>query len=122
NSEWHVQDLRVQPWFGWLLGGFATDAWQKKLWSAAVTAIALAVAWAGLRWAERSSTGAQQAVAVAVAVSAPALAVPRPGLPARAQALTAPAALARWWPLGLPALASLFGLIVLRGETKPAAN
>jgi dolichyl-phosphate-mannose-protein mannosyltransferase len=37
-----------------IFGGFANDTWQKKLWSAAVTGIAIAVAWFGVRWAERS--------------------------------------------------------------------
>ena len=53
NSGWGVQDLRVEPWFNWILGGFATDTWQKRVWSAAVTAIALVVAWRGARWVAR---------------------------------------------------------------------
>jgi Gpi18-like mannosyltransferase len=36
-----------------LLGGFAIDAWQKKVYSATVVAIALALAWLGSRWAAR---------------------------------------------------------------------
>jgi hypothetical protein len=39
---------------GWIFGGFAADTWQKKLCSIAVTAIAIAVAWFGVRWAARS--------------------------------------------------------------------
>jgi hypothetical protein len=38
-----------------LLGGFTTDAWQKKAYSAAVVAIALALLWFGPRWAARQS-------------------------------------------------------------------
>ena len=48
---WHVQGFHYNPWFDWLLGGFVTDPWQKKVWSALVTAIALVVAWRGARWA-----------------------------------------------------------------------
>jgi dolichyl-phosphate-mannose-protein mannosyltransferase len=40
--------------FDWVFGGFSTDTWQKKVWSIAVTAIALAIAWFGIRWAARS--------------------------------------------------------------------
>ena len=35
----------------WIFGGFATDPWQKKLWSIAVTVIAIVVAWFGVKWA-----------------------------------------------------------------------
>jgi hypothetical protein len=41
----------------WIFGGFATDPWQKKLFSLAVTAIALAIAWFGVRWV---SSGAEE--------------------------------------------------------------
>lgn len=54
NTQWRVEDLRVQPWFDWVLGGVPTDAWQKRVWSFAVVVIAVAAAWTGLRWAERS--------------------------------------------------------------------
>jgi Gpi18-like mannosyltransferase len=50
NSQWRVEDLRLQPFFDWLYGGFATDTWQKRVWSLAVVAIALAVTWRGVRW------------------------------------------------------------------------
>ena len=45
--------------FDSIFGGFATDTWQKKVWSAAFTAIAFIVAWFGARWAEgtKRSTG-----------------------------------------------------------------
>ena len=55
NSQWQRPGLPLQPWFDWIFGGFATDTWQKKVWSLAVTAIVLAMAWFGLRWAERFS-------------------------------------------------------------------
>src|SRR6266540_3354019 len=50
NSQWGVQDFHYNPWFDWIFGGFATDAWQKRVWSLAVVAIALAVTWFGVRW------------------------------------------------------------------------
>src|SRR5947208_2818608 len=52
NSQWKVQDLRVNPWFDWIFGGFENDTWQRKLWSLAVTAIALLLAWRGIRWVQ----------------------------------------------------------------------
>jgi apolipoprotein N-acyltransferase len=42
--------------FDSLFGGFANDTWQKKFWSGAVTAIALIIAWFGIRWAQRSTS------------------------------------------------------------------
>jgi dolichyl-phosphate-mannose-protein mannosyltransferase len=38
---------------GWIFGGFAADTWQRKMWSVAVTAITIAVAWFGVRWASQ---------------------------------------------------------------------
>ena len=50
NTQWwHVQGFHFDPWFSWLLGGFVTDTWQKKVWSVTVVAIALLVAWFGAR-------------------------------------------------------------------------
>src|SRR5829696_471343 len=43
--------------FDSIFGGFATDSWQKKFFSLAVVAIAIAVAWFGVRWAGRSRAG-----------------------------------------------------------------
>lgn len=54
NSQWKVQDFHSQPLFNWVFGSFATDTWQKRLWSIAVTAIVFAIAWFGMRWVERS--------------------------------------------------------------------
>jgi Gpi18-like mannosyltransferase len=34
----------------WIFGGFATDTWQKKVASAAVTVIAIALTWLGVSW------------------------------------------------------------------------
>jgi Gpi18-like mannosyltransferase len=116
NSGWHVQALHFQPWFDWVLGGFATDTWQKKVWSIAVTLIALAVTWLGMQWAGRSP-------ATAPAVDAP---VERPAnVPLRrGEALAAelPTGRYRWGPFALVALACGFGLAALRGETTPVPN
>jgi Gpi18-like mannosyltransferase len=54
NTRHGVQDFHYQPWYDWLFGGYATTA-QTRFWSLATTALALAVAVAGLRWAERST-------------------------------------------------------------------
>src|SRR5205814_2114408 len=52
NIRVNAQTLRLEPWFDWLYGGFATDPWQKKVLSLAVVATALVAAWRGLRWLE----------------------------------------------------------------------
>ena len=63
NAAWDpsygLNTLDFNPWYGWLTGGDHVDTWQKKVWSLAVTAIALLVAWQGARWAirERPSAG-----------------------------------------------------------------
>jgi dolichyl-phosphate-mannose-protein mannosyltransferase len=48
----------------WIFGGFATDPWQKKLCSIAVTAIAFVIAWFGVRWAEWSKPESGERVRV----------------------------------------------------------
>ena len=40
--------------FGWIFGDSWPDTWQKRGWSLAVTAIAMAIAWFGVRWAAQS--------------------------------------------------------------------
>jgi Gpi18-like mannosyltransferase len=125
NSQWHVQDFRVQPWFDWLFGGFATDTWQKKLWSLAVVAIAIAAAWRGVRWAAeleplRPPPGRPARLGF--------FRIPRPrlrALPAAAPAHEADDDLplrspARWGPLALVVLTCAFGLFILRDETSKA--
>lgn len=124
NTREGVEALRFQPWFDWIYGGFATDPWQKKAWSLAVVAVALLMAWRSLRWLEQLSP------------RAPAVAQPWPALDLRrirhlpsaaaplddaADALSA-RRFARWVPLSLAGLTALFGLVVLRGETKAAEN
>src|SRR6266540_4073716 len=97
NSQWGVQDLHYNPWFDWIFGGFATDTWQKKVWSLAVVAIALAVAWFGVRWAAQAEPGGD------ILAPEPAR-TPRAALPADDVAVPA-AAVARWAPLALVTLA-----------------
>jgi dolichyl-phosphate-mannose-protein mannosyltransferase len=46
--------------FDSIFGGYALDAWQRKVWSAAVVAIAIAVAWVG----SRSEPGTRRRVAL----------------------------------------------------------
>jgi Gpi18-like mannosyltransferase len=133
NSQWDVQDLRLNPWFDWVFGGFETDTWQRKIWSLAVTAIALLLAWRGIRWAQqlnhepepaqasRASTlvgalGRRFNAAWTVAVAPVA---PSPGRPA--EVVPAKRWL-RWAPIALVALTSLLGLLILRTETLPAPN
>jgi Gpi18-like mannosyltransferase len=117
NSQWHVQDLRLNPWFDWLFGGFATDTWQKKLWSLAVTAIALGVAWRGVRWVTELEPAA--AAGEPRARRLPRIAPPPP-IPADEHVpLKSPG---RWGPLALVALTCAFGLFVLRHETSFAPN
>jgi Gpi18-like mannosyltransferase len=115
NSQWGVQDFHYNPGFDWIFGGFATDTWQKKVWSAAVTAIALAVAWFGVRWAARTEPSADEPAPVE-----PARRPPR-AQPVDDVAVSA-SAVSRWGPIALVALACVFCLVVLRGETKPADN
>ncbi len=109
NSQWGVRDFHYQPIFDWVFGGFATDTWQKRVWSLCVTAIALVVAWFGVRWASRPEPAGGE---VPAEPKARRLRTPR---------LTAPAA-GSWWPLALVALTCVFCFVVLRGETKPADN
>jgi Gpi18-like mannosyltransferase len=109
NSQWKVQDLRVNPWFDWAFGGFETDTWQKKVWSVAVVAIAILLAWRGLRWVEESNPFRRRHRA-------------RDSTPST----DAPAQVAttwrRWAPIALVGLTCLFCLVILRGETSPAPN
>ncbi len=133
NSQWEVQDFHYNPWFDWIFGGFATDTWQKKIWSLAVTAIAILVAWRGIRWVDEAKPrtkpvrgsavfdfprglGRQQDAEPAAPVAREA---PPPG--EEADALLAKS-WARWVPIGLVVLTCVFCLVILRGETNPAPN
>ena len=116
NSQWHVEDFHFQPWFDWIFGGFATDTWQKKLWSLAVVAIAL-VARVARRALGRARRLRGAPARDARAVAAPA--APAPRRPRRRDDASRPAADERrraGAPLALVALACVFGLVVLRAR------
>ena len=101
NSQIPVQALRFEPLYDWLFGGFTFDTWQKKLLSGLFTLGALVVAWQGFGWrAPRSGGGARRGPAAAEPI---------------AGTLSA-------WPAVLAGLATVFGLVVLRGELRPAQN
>jgi hypothetical protein len=124
NTREHVQALRFEPVFDWLYGGFATNPWQKKVLSLAVTTIALAFARRCMRWLEQLEPSVPVAARPAPAPRvASALRLPLDAAPlddaADAVVTRSPN---RWIPLSLVGLSSLFGLVVLRGETRYAQN
>jgi hypothetical protein len=123
NTREGVQALRFEPLFGWLYGGFATDPWQRKLLSLAVVAVALVFAWRCMRWlAELEPAGPVPQAPAPREVARP-LRVPVATAPLDDTADTESAGSAvRWVPYSLVGLASLFGLLVLRGETRYAQN
>ena len=100
NTREHVQALRFEPVFDWLYGGFATDPWQKKMLSLAVTAIAFTFAWRCMRWLEELEPAAPE-----VARPAPQPQVERLRLPLAAAPLddasdaVVTRSVARWIPL-----------------------
>jgi Gpi18-like mannosyltransferase len=128
NTQDRVQAFHYEPWFNWIFGGYG-DTWQNKCWSLAVTAVALAVAVAGLRWAERS-TGASEPLPAEPHLR------PAPWLPRRrrhepegeaASSMTVERAepttrVARWLPAALVGLTCVFGLFVLRSARNAAPN
>jgi hypothetical protein len=132
NIRVNAQTLRFEPWFDWLYGGFATDPWQKKVLSLGVTAIALSAAWRGIHWfvglepTAPARAGVQTAPPTPVATWEPKPQALGPGI------VLAPLddtvdqdstkSLSRWIPLSLVSLSALFGLILLRGETRYAQN
>jgi hypothetical protein len=123
NSQSHVQDFHYEPWFNWILGGFATDTWQRTLWSIAVTAIAFTVVWAGLRWADPWRPEIEPAPAGPAPGPAPPLRHPRSiGSVREGTATAASTSSSRRWPIGLAGLTCLFSLVILRGETRVAEN
>ena len=60
NVQWKdaghaVTTFYWKPPFNWVFGELlATDTWQKRLWSVAITAIVALIAWQGMRWATRA--------------------------------------------------------------------
>ncbi len=146
NVQWQVEAFHYNPLFDWVFGGFENDTWQKKVYSLAVTGIALLLAWRGLYWvkdpdsewaapigkprtgrfrfrgsAEAPLSPPRPAEQPAATDSSGVLDDPGPAL-ASDRALAAPRSLVRWVPAALVGLACLFWLVVLRGETKPAQN
>jgi hypothetical protein len=124
NIRVHAQTLRFEPLFDWVYGGFATDPWQKKAYSLAVTAIALLAAWRFVPWLAKL-----EPAGTAPLHASPALDVGQPFRVPRAAALFADAvdetsrwSLARWIPVSLVGLSSVFGLVILRGETRAVQN
>jgi Bacterial membrane protein YfhO len=123
NTREGVEALRFEPLFGWLYGGFATDPWQKKVLSLAVVSVAVLFAWRGMRWlAELEPAGPAPHRPMPRGVEHP-LRVPVAAAPLddTADAESTRSA-ARWAPYSLLGLASFFGLLVLRGETRYAEN
>ena len=116
NAQWKVQDFRFNPWFDWIFGGFATDTWQKKVWSLAVAAVAILVAWRGFRWVEEPEPEPKVKPKPRAEVVAGA------GPPSEEPAARPATTWARWGPLAVVALACAFGLVTLHGETRPAPN
>lgn len=127
NDQVNVQTLKFEPLYGWVFGGFAFDTWQKRLISAVLTALAIIVAVRSIRWLQEEDDHAPE-------ITARSFAPPRgarswTGMlrqlpPAAGVAVgTQPRkGVFRWAPLTLVGLASLLGLICLRGETRAAEN
>ena len=111
---WHVQGFHYNPWFDWLLGGFVTDTWQKKVWSAARhrdrarRRVARRPLGRDVRAAARSARGAGR---VTAAAAAPAPGVARAGGSHHPAATAPPGMASRWGPLTLVGLTCLFGLV-----------
>src|SRR5215211_5005123 len=125
NALWRVEDFAFQPWFGWLFGELSLgDTWQKRVWSLAVVAVAMTVAWFGVRWAARAGAGGAAASASSAAKvrqareAPPRTAAPPPSVPPSVP----PAPATRWAPLVLVALSCVFCLVVLRAQVTPAQN
>jgi hypothetical protein len=137
NTQVHMQALKLEPLYGWIFGGDAFDTWQKKLLSLAVTAIAVVLAWRTLDYfrgavlepgPERPSSERTQTAAL----PPPSNVGASPGSSVQsAEGLGAATPMShsktwswklRWSPTWLAGLPVLFGLIVLRGETKYAQN
>src|SRR6266536_6455525 len=111
NTGQHVQAFRFEPWYDWIYGGFATDPWQKKALSLAVTAVALVAAWGFPRWLEQLEPGAPPAPRASSpgGFAAP-LRLPRLATPADDAADSASSlSLTRRLPLVLVGLTVLFG-------------
>ena len=103
NVQWGVRNFHYEPVFDWVFGGFATDTWQKRVWSIAVVLVTLAATWVALRPVGRTRLAERFAR------------VQTPGPPR-------PPWLDRWAPLALVGLTCAFFLGTLHSETKLAWN
>jgi Gpi18-like mannosyltransferase len=135
NAQWEdagyaVDSLKAEPWFGWILGGFETDPWQKKAWSAAVVGIAGALFWLLVKArGDGRSDGQVRALQDRAGRASPD-AEWRPTLHPRLQPAWHGAVASldrgdggkagRVGPLLLVMLTCAFCLVILRGETTPA--
>jgi dolichyl-phosphate-mannose-protein mannosyltransferase len=55
DAGYNVHTLRIEPWYGWIVGGSAFDAWQKRVLSALVTLIALVLTWRGVGYCRQQT-------------------------------------------------------------------
>jgi hypothetical protein len=138
NTQVNMQALKVQPFYDWIFGGDAFDTWQKKLLSLTVTAIAVVLAWRGPSSFGREGAAGEQvrravsdrreaavipAASSVTASSSTSTHDPRgPSAPESTNYVAARTWRLRWTPTWLVGLACVFGLIVLRSETKYAEN
>ena len=138
NSYAGVQALKLEPFYGWIFGGFAFDTWQKKLLSLMVTAIALVLTWRGIAFFRSVEPGEGAALGPGRPAHATAAVLAIPGLgpdhasrrrfrtrldtDESADDAGTNARLLRWTPTALVSLPCLFCLVILRGEVKHAQN
>src|SRR5262249_19855062 len=117
SQGFDVSVFHIEPWFGWILGGYAVDSWQKKVLSLTATAIALALVWGVARLAPSTLERP-----IEIEVARPSEARSRPPEACSSRAPRTDDRGPRWAPLALVGLACGFGLVVLRGETLKAVN
>jgi hypothetical protein len=136
NSYVGVQALKLEPFYGWIFGGFAYDTWQKKLLSSMVTAIALVLAWRGIAFVrgDGSEQGAALSPSPTACTAAGVAEIPgsdvvskrqsfaRLGADKSADGAATSARLLRWMPMALVSLPCLFCVVILRGEVKHVQN
>ncbi len=118
NSRTSAEDLRFNPLFDWIFGGPSVDSWQNKLYSLAVAAVAVVVAFLGVRWVQDLRAPGEP-----VTIEAhrrPALEPRQPSARPQVPVPVPGGRLARRMPHAVVALSCLFGLVILRGELKPA--
>jgi len=55
DAGYNVHTLRIEPWYGWMVGGSAFDAWQKRVLSALVMLIAVVLTWRGFDYCRQQA-------------------------------------------------------------------